>query len=263
MQIKFIKYLLLFLAIPALALNSVSASTADGCTLLVDYKTGKTISKKGDCETRHSPASTFKIPLALIGFDSGILKDEHNPAWEFKEGYTVNKDDDRQTTNPVMWEANSVVWYSQKLTKQLGMKKFRKYVDQFNYGNKDLAGDKGKNNGLTNAWLISSLKISPVEEVNFIKNIFDRKLGVSTKAYEMTQSILPEFKTENGWKVKGKTGSGTLPDNIRSQGWFVGWAEKGKQKIIFAKFLIEDKSDLPSGPKAREQLLAEFPMLVK
>ena len=47
----------------------------------------KVLQSEGDCKTRHAPCSTFKIPLALIGFDSGILIDETHPEWPFKEGY--------------------------------------------------------------------------------------------------------------------------------------------------------------------------------
>lgn len=58
----------------------------------------------------------------------------------------------------------SCVWYSQVLTKELGMKKFQDYVTKFSYGNMDLSGDKGQKNGLTHAWVASSLRISAEEQ---------------------------------------------------------------------------------------------------
>ena len=46
------------------------------------------------------------------------------------------------------WMKNSCVWYSQIITnKELGLEKFRDYVTKFDYGNRDISGDKGKNNG--------------------------------------------------------------------------------------------------------------------
>jgi len=36
---------------------------------------------------RYSPCSKFKITLSLIGYDAGILKDEHHPIWEYRNGY--------------------------------------------------------------------------------------------------------------------------------------------------------------------------------
>ncbi|RDB35469.1 MAG: hypothetical protein DCC88_09860 [Spirobacillus cienkowskii] len=47
------------------------------------------------------------------------------------------------------------------------MNKFQNYVTKFSYGNMDLSVDKDKNNGITNAWLSSSLEISSLEQVTF------------------------------------------------------------------------------------------------
>jgi beta-lactamase class D OXA-29 len=50
--------------------------------------TGQIIKQEGsDCQTRYAPESTFKIALSLMGFDTGILQDEVNPKWPYKEEY--------------------------------------------------------------------------------------------------------------------------------------------------------------------------------
>ncbi len=235
------------------------------CLLIRDLESGKTLKEEGECQTRTSPMSTFKIPLALMGYDAGILKDEHHPAWPFKEGYQVNKDNDRLTTDPTTWEANSVVWYSQKITQDLGIKKFQDYVTSFSYGNMDLSGNKGKNNGLTRAWLISSLEISPQEQTDFLRHMLNQEFQLSAQAYKTTFAIIPKFDAAHGWKVSGKTGSGWLrtpngtPDHNHPLGWFVGWAEKGDRKVVFAKRIIGDEeSDKPMGPTARDEFLADL-----
>lgn len=64
--------LLCFLAGPVLA--------APACTLLVEADSGKVLERQGtQCDARNSPASTVKIALAVMGYDSGILSDEHRP----------------------------------------------------------------------------------------------------------------------------------------------------------------------------------------
>ncbi|GAA5252031.1 hypothetical protein KNCP2_03190 [Candidatus Rickettsia kedanie] len=88
------------------------------------------------------------------------------------------------------------------------MEKFRDYVTKFDYGNHDILGDKGKNNGLTNAWLSSSLEISPEEQLTFLQKLEDNKLPVSVQAQEMTKNILFIEDFVDGWKLYGKTGSG-------------------------------------------------------
>lgn len=242
---------LVLLALP------VHANAATGCLIIISYPDGKTLHQDGDCTTRRSPASTFKIPLALMGFDSDILKDAHNPVLEYKPEYN-GLSFQQKTTDPAIWEKDSIVWYSQQLTKKLGTEKFQHYVDQFNYGNRDLSGHPGKNDGLTQAWLFTSLAISPKEETDFIAKMLDRKLGVSPHAYDMTYAIMPEFAA-GPWTVHGKTGSGHINDDQKKpQGWFVGWAENGARRIIFAKMILPDQAIEAAGPKARDLFLEEL-----
>jgi len=255
----------LFLSALTLMMFPGTARAESGCTLVVDAKTSNLIHESGDCKTRHGAQSTFKIPLAVMGFDSGILKDEHNPSWPYDPAVKTNREEERHETDPTRWEKDSIVWYSQRLTRTMGMDAFKKYVEQFDYGNKDLSGDPGKDNGLTNAWLSSSLKISPLEQVGFIRKILNRKLGVSDKAYKHTIAIIPVFKAE-GWTVHGKTGTGFKKkddgsvNRERQEGWFVGWAEKDGHTVLFAKFIADDrKEEEYGGPRARKAFLAELP----
>lgn len=253
----------------ALPVSPQTAMADAGCTLVVDNQTAAIIHEHGDCKTRRAPNSTFKLPLALMGFESGILKDAHNPAWAYKPEYDADMEKDRHKTDPVRWEKESVVWFSQKLTRELGTKKFKSYVDAFNYGNKDISGDAGKNNGLTHSWLSSSLKISPVEQVGFIRTVLNRSLPLSDKTYDSFMTVAPEFAAGD-WVVHGKTGSGfeRNPDGslnrIRQRGWFVGWAERDSRKIVFAKFIAdEQKTEGYAGPRARDTFLKELPSIMK
>lgn len=40
----------------------------------------------GRCDNRHTAASTFKVALALIGYDAGVLVDAHTPLWTWQPG---------------------------------------------------------------------------------------------------------------------------------------------------------------------------------
>lgn len=212
------------------------------CMLVVEAKSGKVLAKEGEgCATRISPASTFKVPLAVMGFESGVLKDAHDPVWPYKKEYKAELEFWRHDTDPTRWEDKSVVWFSRELTKKLGMKNFQKFTDGFDYGNRDLSGDEGKNNGLTHSWISSSLEISPEEQVVFLRKLLRGELPVSTQSAEKTMAILPTQKLENGWTVHGKTGSSVERnvngkiDRSRQFGWYVGWAEKNGKKVVFAR----------------------------
>ncbi len=237
------------------------------CTMIVDAGSGAALHRDGACDRQVSPASTFKIPLALMGYDSGILIDEHTPSWDYKAEFNAVKRD-HKTVDPMVWERDSVLWYSREITRLLGRERFAGYVSGFGYGNGDISGNRGKNDGLTHSWLSSSLRISPDEQVAFVRSILDRRLPVSAKAFGMTAAIMPAFEA-GGWRVRGKTGTGWLTgksgsaDRKRPLGWFVGWAEKDDRRIVFARLLVNDgRSAVPLGPKVRETFLAALPALM-
>lgn len=216
------------------------------------------IQQEGDCKSRHAPCSTFKIPISLMSYNEALLIDETQPELPFKEGYVDYIENWKQPHHPALWLKHSCVWFSQVLTQQIGMKKFREYVAKFDYGNMDVSGDKGQNNGLTRAWLSSSLEISPEEQVAFLQKLLDNKLPVSLKSLEMTRAILFVEDLPNGWKLYGKTGSGSLLNQDRTHkldiqmGWFVGWIQNDKHTITFAQYLEdEEKSDTYGGPRAK------------
>ena len=261
------------LMVGALMAASIVGANAEServeCTLLVDAGTGKTLLREGDCDRRASPASTFKVPLAVMGFDAGILKSEMDPAWPYRPEIDAPKRD-RKTVDPAIWERDSVLWYSREVTRRLGKQKFDAYVSDFSYGNADPSGDPDKDNGLTHSWLASSLRISPDEQAAFIARLLADGLPVSRRAQALTRAVIPRFATKDGWTVHGKTGSifsrdskGQF-DRSRPIGWFVGWAEKGERRIVFARLLVDvNAAKGLLGPEIRKRFLSDFPKLIE
>nr|WP_217351082.1 class D beta-lactamase [Thalassospira marina] len=241
------------------------AKTITVCTLLADAKTGETLITQGDCQHRASAASTFKIAISLMGYDAGILKDTHHPILPFKAGYPDWRKEWQQDTDPASWIKYSVVWYSQQITQRLGKDRYENYVRAFEYGNGDVSGDKGKNNGLTRAWLSSSLQISPAEQVAFLQKLLRHELPVSKATYEMAPKLFDIGEQAGGWHVFGKTGAALSqkPDGnvIKGQpvGWFVGWAEKGDRQVVFARLTRDTtRPAQPPGFTARDAILADL-----
>jgi beta-lactamase class D len=202
----------------------------------------KVIKEEGDCSTSWAPQSTFKIPLSLIGFDSNILKSENDPSWSLPDGADPYINVCKGAHTPRTWMRDSCLWYSRILTTKLGMEKFQNYVSKFAYGNMDISG------GLTDAWISSSLKISPKEQVRFLQNFIDRKLPVVDKAYQMTKNIMFIQEMAGGWKLYGKTGNGKQFDKDGNKtelqhGWFVGFIQKNEKTIVFASHIADDKKE--------------------
>jgi beta-lactamase class D len=197
----------------------------DGCFLLYDLKADKLVQRYNArrCTLRVAPCSTFKIALALMAFDKGVLKDETitykwdgvdrgNPLW--------NRD-----VSAADWIRNSVVWYSQRITPQLGSVTIKDYLARFDYGNEDISG------GLTNFWLGSSLKISPDEQIQFLKKLWRGKLPASRHAIELTRKIMYLETSPSGTALSGKTGSHVWETN--ALGWFVGHIDGPHGEYLF------------------------------
>jgi beta-lactamase class D len=145
-----------FLAVAGAALLSIPASQAgELCTAVADAASGQVLLQRGDCETRVTPASTFKIAISLMGYDAGILKDEHHPEMPFRAGYVDWRESWKQPADPARWMKESVVWYSQQVTTALGMPRLQSYMTRFGYGNADVGGD-ATHDGLTLSWIGSS-----------------------------------------------------------------------------------------------------------
>lgn len=240
------------------------------CTLVVDAATGAIIRRQGPCGQAFSPCSSFKLAIAAMGFDAGVLADPHHPRLEYRPEYGAQADRDKKAVDPTIWLADSIVWYSQQITLGLGMDRFRGYVDQFAYGNRDLTGNPGENDGLTQAWLMSSLQISPDQQVDFIKRLLDGQLGITDHAFAMLDATVPVYGGAGGWSIRGKSGSGWLRsesgayDMNRPQGWFVGWADNGLQRVIFARLRVgRVATDVPGGTTARLEVREQLETWVR
>ncbi len=246
---------------------SVPAQARIICTIVADAGSDEVFLEKGDCATRVTPASTFKVPLAVMGYDSGYLEDAEEPVLPFMKGYPDwGGDAWRQPTSPKRWMELSVVWYSQRIAEFLGYEQLRDYADAFGYGNADMAGDPGKDNGLERAWIASSLKISPREQVEFLKKLVNHELPVAADAMDRAMEIVERRDIEDGWGVQGKTGmaysrkaDGT-PEYGRPYGWYVGWARRDERTVLFARLIQDEKKQEPrTSLRARDSILKELP----
>ncbi|MGZ3182259.1 MAG: class D beta-lactamase [Telluria sp.] len=249
-----------------LAGASAAAPAHTICTTVADAATGQVLLEQGDCATRVTPASTFKIAIAAMGFDAGILQDAHTPVLPYKQGYVDwGGAEWTQPADPTRWLKYSVVWYSQQVAHKLGARRFHRYAERFGYGNADVSGDPGKHNGLDFSWIGSSLRISPREQLGFLRRIVDGSLPVSAQALAHTREVVETFPAAGGWTIQGKTGSARAhahAERERPYGWFVGWANKGDRTLVFARLIQDDQpADGPAGLRARAAFLAEAPAL--
>lgn len=211
-----------------------------GTFVLLDTKTGKTIKYNPVAAAKMMPAqSTFKIFTALAGLDSGVLKGKDDlQKWDgvTRELAPWNKDQTLQTAM-----RDSVVWYFQDVARRIGAERMDKYLKENQYGNMDMSG------GLTTFWLDSTLKISPDQQVEFLRKLDKRELHFSEKAMNTTAELIELKKTPLG-VLSGKTGTkGDAKHNVF--GWFVGYVKHDGNTYVFATNI--QAKDGALGRKAR------------
>ncbi|MBN3819297.1 class D beta-lactamase [Paraburkholderia sp. Se-20369] len=256
----------LFALAAACALAAASAHAKPLCTLVADAATGQVLIQQGDCATRVTSASTFKVAISLMGYDAGFLKDTHAPTLDYRDGYPDwGGAAWREPTDPARWMRISIFWYSQQVAQALGQARFQQYTSAFGYGNADVTSPRGELNGVMGAWANGSLQISPLEQVAFMRKVVNRTLPVSAHAYDMTARLTQIDAQPGGWTVHGKTGTGSPGvqyDAAHAYGWFVGWATKGARTLVFANLIQDEKPQRPNaGMRSRDAFLDALPAL--
>lgn len=202
-----------------------------GSITIYDYKNKKWYySDKKDSEKRTLPASTFKIPNSLISIEEYAVKDENEVLkWDgvIREFPAHNADTDLKTAFK-----NSTVWFHRKMSRRVGIDKYRKYLKEFNYGNQKLSGIPDY------FWLDNTLVISPAEQINFLSGLYDEKYPLSKRTYNIVKNVMIEKKTDS-YTLRAKTGSGLV--KTLDIGWYVGYIETKDNVYFFATRLQQDE----------------------
>ncbi|HCQ5569796.1 TPA: BlaR1 family beta-lactam sensor/signal transducer [Clostridioides difficile] len=197
----------------------------DGSFVMYDLKSKQYhIYNKEKSKTRISPNSTYKIYSALLGLENGIItrNNSHIP-WDGKHHSNSSWNEDQDLFSAM---ENSVNWYFQTLDKKTGLKNIQTYLKQIGYGNYDVSG------GISNFWLESSLKISPIEQVELLESFYTNKFKFEDKNIETVKDSLLISKKE-GVSLFGKTGTANI-NGKDVNGWFIGYVEKNENTYFFA-----------------------------
>lgn len=252
-------------SISVMAMDSVSESKSgnivndDLSAYFTGFDEGAFVMYSADDETytvyneetarkRVSPNSTYKIYSALFVLESGVIEGKNSDIkWDGKLNYFEewNKDQD---LNSAM--KNSVNWYFEELNKRLGFENVKRYFGKIGYGNCDFSG------GEDEFWAESSLKISPFEQVDLLKKLFDYDMDFDERNIG---DVINSIKiSENGENILyGKTGTGNINGNDVN-GWFVGCVENSGSKYIFAvNIRNKENADGAEAAKIALEILAD------
>jgi len=189
---------------------------------------------------RISPASTFKIYSALFSLETGIITPEQSLIPWDGQNYMYDLWNADQTLESAM--QNSVTWYFQALDQQTNLPSIKKYVQEIGYGNQIVEGDA------SSYWINSSLKISPIEQVEMLKKLYYNLFGFSSENIKAVKDSICLYSADDG-TLSGKTGTEEV-NGHNASGWFIGYIEKDSHTYFFATNIQSEK--LASGPLATE-----------
>lgn len=174
--------------------------------------------------TRTAPNSTYKIYDALFALEEGIITPKQSLLTWNQEDYPFDAWEQDQTLQTAM--SGSVNWYFETLDNQMGRETIQSYIQEIGYGNETIGND------ISSYWLESTLKISPVEQVELLKDFYHNTFGFDPENMQAVKDSLRLSSSPDG-TLYGKTGTGNV-DGQDISGWFVGFAETPENTYFFA-----------------------------
>lgn len=167
-----------------------------------------------------SPASTFKVMLALIALDTGALRSADEVV---KWDGTLYKDKPEWQKDMALREAmqTSSEPFFGVLATRIGHERLAEWVTRVDYGNGRIGTNPSR------AWHDGVFTVTAQQQLAFIDRLRRGALPFSAKAIATVKSALLDSDT-HGRRIYGKTGTHTGNKGSQGVGWWIGWVEGGK-----------------------------------
>ena len=193
-----------------------------------------------DCATQLSPASTYKIPHALIGLETGVITTTTVEKWDGVKHPEQPKWNLDHTVLSAM--KPSVLWFFQRLAPKIGATRAHEWLQRFDYGNADVSGD------ITRYWVNGTLRVSPDEQSAFLQKFYAGTLPISKAHIDALKGAMEQApgtienargvaklnaEWRDGISLNSKTGATTIASAL-SVSWLVGQLTVDSKKIVFA-----------------------------
>ncbi|MDD5272259.1 MAG: class D beta-lactamase [Methylovulum sp.] len=221
----------------------------DGAIVISSLHSGRTfIHNESRANHRFPVASTFKILNTLISLEEKAISGIDG-VFKWDGHIYANPDWNHDQTLGMAFKV-SCVWCYQELARRVGTEKYRNYLRKSAYGELHEPFDG------TNFWLDGSLEISAIEQVGFLKKVYQRTLPFSPSSYETLRQIMV-VEQNSAYTIRAKTGfTGRLKKP--QIGWYVGYIETSNDVWVFAMNLtVRNEKDLPLRQMLTREILQE------
>ena len=171
------------------------------------------------------PASTFKITNSLIALECKVVEDENEVIpWDSVARFVHSWNNDQTMRTAIRYSA---VWFYQELARRIGPERMNEWLRKLNYGN-EIAGPE-----IDTFWLNGDLRITPIQQVDFLKRMISEDLPVKKKNLNTVKDIMIVERTDR-YVLRAKSGWATSGQPV---GWYVGWLEIDGKNYIFVNNL--------------------------
>jgi beta-lactamase class D len=186
-----------------------------------------------------TPCSTFKLYLALMGLESGVIRSA-SEVWKYN-GEKRGQVEGRRDMSLTVAMRESSEWYYREVARRLGAERLRAGVEKLGYGQ----GWKGTKP--EDSWIDGSLRISPLEQAQLVWKLEQEALPFEKRH----QQVVKECLKVSGLELWGKTGSSGKDKDGLSMGWYVGAYRKNGKPVAFA--VLQHTPDA-FGPGVRKEM---------
>jgi beta-lactamase class D len=209
----------------------------------------------GECGVRLSPASTYKIPHALIALETGAVTLDSVEKWD---GTRHARQAEWNRDHTVISALRpSVLWLFQRIAPRIGAERATAWLDTFEYGNRKVSGP------ITQYWVDGSLAISPLEQAGFLRRFYQGTLPVQRRYIDAVREGLEQrpgtvenalgvHQLDGDWshaRLSSKTGATTTADYRVS--WLVGMLTVNGGDYVFASAVWQRGGDIDTLEGAR------------
>ncbi|HEX9981256.1 MAG TPA: penicillin-binding transpeptidase domain-containing protein [Flavobacterium sp.] len=183
------------------------------------------------------PASSFKIINLLIALETKVIADENEVVnWvgtvdTVKYGYRPEIYHDMTVKEAFRVSAG---WVFIELAKKIGRENYKKYLKGCNYGNLDLSERD------PDFWNFGNFAISPINQVDFIRKLYEGTLPFSKRNIEILKRVLP-IEQGDHYTIHSKTG--WARDKGINTGWWVGYLKNSDGVYFFATRILNSRKN--------------------
>jgi beta-lactamase class D len=218
--------------------QTAGSNAALECFVLSRPGEADRVSGSRECAAATAPASTFKIPHALIALETGVVTPATIVKWDGTPRDFETWRRDHNLDSSIRW---SVYPFFQHTARLIGRDRMKQSLGSLAYAADTFDGE------LTTFWNTGDLVVTPIEQVAFLRRLMAGKLPIDARHVATVRQALrmPAGQITNAagthtfaltWpksaSVHAKTGNTTV--NGERVSWLVGWVTLDGVDTVFA-----------------------------